>query len=1134
MAALVRDFDWASTPLGPMESWPQRLLAVVDLLLASRFSMWMGWGPELTFFYNDAYRRDTLGVKHPAALGRPFRVVWSEIWLDLEPRIRAVIEGGEATWDEALLLFLQRSGYPEETYHTFSYSPLRHDDGRVAGLFCAVAEVTQQVIGERRLATLRELASALATTTREQDVLASVQQVLGANAKDLPFALVYLFDEPTGAAGISAQLACATGVEAGHAIAPLAIQMSDDGAVWPADRVLAGEGPAVVQLAGRFDAIPSGGWRIPPHRAVVASLAKQGQERPAGFLVAGINPHRELDDEYLGFVGLVAGQIAASLANARAYEEEQRRAEALAELDRAKTTFFSNVSHELRTPLTLMLGPTEDALRAQPPVLAGNELAMVHRNGLRLLRLVNALLEFSRIEAGRTRASYEATDLPAYTEELAASFRSAVERAGLRLVVDTPPLGADTPPAYVDRDMWEKIVLNLLSNAFKHTFEGSITVRTLVRDQHAVLEVADTGVGIPAEQLGHIFERFHRVPDTRSRTHEGTGIGLALVRELVTLHGGTVHAESEVGHGTTFTVSIPLGAAHLAPDRVAAHPRPRGEGMEAVRRTAGPTAYVEEALRWLPDEAQSPADVEDSAESLARSSLMDQGARILVADDNADVRSYVARLLRARGWTVITVPDGEAALEAVAAHPPDLVLSDVMMPRLDGFALLQALRRDPATRPIPVILLSARAGEESRVEGVEAGASDYLVKPFSARELIARVESQLISHLERNRRAEEERRASEERERLLSAVERERARLQELFTDAPAAIVIFRGPEHVYESANPHYLRIVAGRDVVGKPIREALPELGGQGVYEILDRVYQTGEPFVGEGERIMLDNDGDGVLEEHFFNFVYQPIRAESGEVTGIFAHGIDVTEQVRARQEAEAANRAKSEFLATMSHELRTPLNAIGGYVQLMEMGLHGPLTPAQHDSLARVQRSQQHLLSLINDVLNFAKLEAGRVEYEVEQVVVADAVASVLPMVEPQLSAKGLTSEVHVDERVVVRADREKLEQVLLNLLSNAGKFTNPGGRVTIETSVPNASDSMVRLQVRDSGIGISPDKLETIFEPFVQVNVTRADGRGGTGLGLAISRDLARGMGGDLTAESVPGAGSTFTVLLPSA
>ena len=417
--------------------------------------------------------------------------------------------------------------------------------------------------------------------------------------------------------------------------------------------------------------------------------------------------------------------------NQRALEAERRRAEALAEIDGAKTQFFSNVSHEFRTPLNLILGPITDALETGGE-LAGAQLELVHRNSLRLLKHVNSLLDFSRIEAGRAQAVYAPTDLTQLTAELASNFRSACDRAGLTLVVDCRLLSA---PVHVDRDMWEKIVLNLLSNAFKFTFDGRIEIALEDEVGDAVLRVRDTGVGIPEGEIERLFERFHRIEGQRSRTHEGSGIGLALVAELVKLHGGTIAVDSAVGRGTVFTVRIPFGTAHLAPERIAVRPA-------ASTISAGAEAFVQEALRWLPGESGSESSTLDEAQEVDAFFAAPTGGRVLLADDNADMRDYVRRLLRGR-CEVQTVGDGGAALREVRERRPDLVLADVMMPQMDGFELLRQIRDDPALRDIPVVLLSARAGEESRIEGLAAGANDYLVKPFAARELIARVGANL-------------------------------------------------------------------------------------------------------------------------------------------------------------------------------------------------------------------------------------------------------------------------------------------------------------------------------------------------------------------------------------------------------
>ncbi|MER7495642.1 SpoIIE family protein phosphatase [Streptomyces pharetrae] len=689
--------------------------------------MWMAWGEQLTFFCNAAYRRDTLGRKYPWALGRPASEVWAEIWPDIGPRIEAVLSTGEATWDEGLLLFLERSGYSEETYHTFSYSPLRDDSGDVVGMLCVVSEDTDRVIGERRMATLRDLGSDPSVIRTEQEVLAFADRQLAGNRQDLPFTLTYLFD------GDTARLAGATGMPAGHPAAPAALPADAPNGVWPVAALATGEAALVPLKGDAFGDLPCGDWPESPRQALVVPLLQQGSA-PYGFLVAALNRYRVLDEAYRGFIELTAGHVASGIGSARSYEAQQRRAEELAELDRAKTAFFSNISHEFRTPLTLIMGPAEElrARLADADDHIRQELDLIHRNGLRLGKLVNTLLDFSRIEAGRMQARYEPVDLAVVTAELASVFRSAIEKAGLAFDVDCPSLDE---PVYVDRGMWEKVILNLLSNALKFTFDGAVRVSVRGERTHAVVTVADSGIGVPEAEVPRLFERFHRIENARSRSNEGSGIGLALVQELVALHGGTIRAESAEGEGTVFTIRVPFGTAHLAPDSVVAE-----TGGTTASATADP--YVQEALRWLPD-----GDTGTAADSVvpAEANVATSGsgpaapARVLVADDNADMREYLTRILSMTGYEVTAVTDGVEALQAIRRDAPDLVVSDVMMPRLDGLELLARLRGDTRTASVPVLLLSARAGQEASIEGLQAGADDYLVKPFAAAEFLARV-----------------------------------------------------------------------------------------------------------------------------------------------------------------------------------------------------------------------------------------------------------------------------------------------------------------------------------------------------------------------------------------------------------
>lgn len=711
MGSRMRAYPWDTSPLGPPQQWPQSLKTCVRILLTSRQPMFVWWGEHLINLYNDAYKQ-IVGGKHPEALGQPASVVWREIWAEVGPRAETAMQRNEGTYDEALQLIMERHGYREETYYTFSYSPVPDDDGTPGGILCANTDDTERITGQRQLALLSELGAATAESRSASGACTSAVRAFATNPFDLPFTLLFLEDE----------LVACSGIRPDH----------------PAGRAECWFRPGGSGLTVVRDLppdLPTGAWPEPPHHAVLLPIQASGI---TGRLCVGLNPYRLLDDSYRDFLTLVANQLSAAVASAQAFEEEKKRSEALAELDRAKTAFFSNVSHEFRTPLTLILGPLEELLASSLPESVESELQVVHRNSLRLLKLVNSLLDFSRIEAGRVQAIYEPMDLAAITVDLASVFRSACERAGLELVLDCPPL---PQPVFVDRDMWEKIVLNLLSNAFKHTFTGGITVSLEPVNDRARLSVADTGIGIPASAQDRLFERFYRVEGARGRSQEGSGIGLALVAELARLHGGQVEVSSVEGEGSTFSVLLPFGSAHLPAERI-------GAALELSSTATRAEAFVEEALRWLPEPA-TPTDLSEKRVSSPQ-------GRVVIADDNADMREYLTRLLE-DSWTVEAVSDGQAALEAVRRELPDVLLTDVMMPGLDGFSLVQHLRGEPGLSSVPIIMLSARAGEEARVEGLQSGADDYLIKPFSARELQARVSS--VVSLSRVRRLAREREA---------------------------------------------------------------------------------------------------------------------------------------------------------------------------------------------------------------------------------------------------------------------------------------------------------------------------------------------------------------------------------------
>ena len=1110
MGRLIRQKDWSATPLGPLENWPQSLRTAVGICTESRFPMAIWWGPDAVQLYNDGYV-PVLGAKHPRSLGQSGPECWAEIWDVVGPLYRQVMASGEATWSDDLLLPMDRYGYVEETYFTFSYSPIRDESGGVGGMLITCAETTERVVGERRLRTLRDLGARAGQAHSVGEACELATAILGQNSADLPWAALYLL-EPGGSV---ATLAAHTGL-AGHGVVPPPTSvLADEQSPFPFARVLETgkaavlEGDVLAPLSGRADV----GADDAPVQAIVLPVAGSAGAAPAGFLVAALSPRLRLDDPYRAFFELVAGHIASAITNARGYEEAQRRAEALAELDRAKTAFFGNVSHEFRTPLTLLMGPLEDALRDTREPLGERQrerMEVAHRNSLRLLRLVNTLLDVARLEAGRVDAAFEPVDLAAVTTDLASGFRSAAERAGLRFTVDCPPLAE---PVYVDRDMWEKIVLNLLSNALKFTSQGEIEVRLAAAADSVRLEVRDTGAGIPADELPRIFERFHRVRESRGRSLEGTGIGLSLVQDLVRLHGGTIDVASVPSEGTTFGVRVPTGAAHLPADQLRPGTHPAG--------AVGPAAFVEEALRWLPREPLVSGR---------------EGARIVLADDNADMREYVVRLL-SEGWRVEAAADGWQALEAVRRELPDLVISDVMMPGLDGFELLAALRADPATRAVPVMLLSARAGEEARVEGLRAGADDYLVKPFAARELLARVDSMLT--LARVRReAEAAVRASEERYRAFIELASDAVWRIELEEPVPVTLPAEDQIERFYRDAwlaecNDAMARMygaASSAELVGARLADLLPR-DDPGNLDYLGAFVANGYRLA-EAESHEIGRDG---RPRYFLNNLFGIVH--QGGLVRAWGSQRDITERRETTERLQRAQRMESvgKLAGGIAHEVNNMMSVVLG---CSEFVLRRPdLHPAVRADIEQVRQAAERSAAITAQLLAFSRRQ-------MLQPVALD-LSAVVRELEPVLRrtvGENVGLELHLGPVGAVLADRGQLQQVLINLALNARDAMPRGGRLVIETATVEltehdaAEHSEVRLRqgphallrVADTGHGMDGETASHVFEPFF---TTKGIGKG-TGLGLSVVYGIVKQSDGYVWVDSAPGRGATFRIYLP--
>lgn len=1134
MGAMMRATDWAKTPLGPIEHWPQSLKTMIGVVLNNRFPMLIWWGRDLLHLYNDAFvpiMRD----KHPASLAAPGRQVWAEIWDVVGPMAKSVQDGGPAVWHQDQQLFLRSDELLEETFFTYSYSPVPGDDGGVEAILCTVQETTEKVQVERQIRMVHELSERTALARTEPEACRLVAEVLGDCASDLPFTMIYTADEHSRVA----KLAASSGW-AGYDGAALPQQLSLDDASdtgWPlAELARRGREILVEDLQARFGALPVTAHGVAPTRAMLfplgapfgASLAASisaslaapsGSAAPSGaaaplptgappraFLILGMSPHRKRNERYLVTLRAFASQVTTSLATTRAYQAESSRAESLAELDRAKTQFFSNVSHELRTPLTLIMGPVEDALSSPSQTLSGHPLEMVRRNAQRLVKLVSSLLDFARIESSRMRAAFEPSDLGALTADLASSFRSAVTRAGLTFEVDCPP---SREPVYVDRDLWEKIVLNLLSNALKFTFEGSIRIATRDFVERVELEVSDTGTGIPPRELPRLFERFHRVYGARSRSYEGSGIGLALTRDLVRLHGGVISVQSRVGEGTTFTVSLPRGSEHLPKDCLV------GES-QGPRTAKDHTPFLEEALRWsrpgdrgrgdpdrtsaeLPAAATTAATTATSlppqppaAETLAAAPA--RRARILVVDDNADLRDYLVSLLQS-SYDVETAVDGFEAVEAIARRKPTLILADLMMPRLDGFGLIRAVRADRAWRSIPVILLSARAGEESTLEAFEAHADDFLGKPFSARELLARVRA----HVE-------------------LALQRE---VLERFFTLSLDLMCIAGTDGYFKRVSPGFERLGYSQDeLLSRPLLDFLhPDDVAPTLAEIARQ--RAGQPNLAFENRYRCRDGG--------YRWISWSVAPD--EQGTMYAVGRDVTEDKRISAElresqkaAQVANRELEAFSYSVAHDLRAPLRSIDGFSMALLEDYTEVLDDEGKQYLRYVRESAQRMALLIDDLLALSRVSRSELRVEpMDLSAIVRAVLARLAQLHPERQV-----EVVVQDGLLDRGDDRLLAVALDNLLNNAWKFTakTEGARIEFGATV---QDGQRVYFVRDNGAGFDMAFAHKLFGVFQRLHAN-TDFEG-TGIGLATVQRVIRRHQGRVWAEGQVDAGATFSFTL---
>ncbi len=1092
MAERIRAKDWAATPLGPIAGWPQSLRTAISLCLASSVPISIIWGPASTQIYNDGFRV-VCGEPHPAMLGSDFRVSCERAWQALDAPFAAAWRGQTASLENQRI-FSFRNGFLEEAYFTFSFSPIRDESGAIGGLFHPVTETTTAIVGERRTRAVRDLTAGLALAQTCAEVRACTIATLAAFPLDLPFVLVYERDPIDDCLRRMGH----TGIDLPTALAPDVL----DEALWP----VAHMGPAFVERTGLrrlVGAAPCGPYPEAPEVGFAMPVYHTGPCIPTAVLVTAASARLPLDDAMRGFVELVGAAYGAALGRTLRLEQERDRLAGLAALDRAKTLFYSNVSHEFRTPLTLMLGPLDEVIERGALAERDQEsVGIAQRNAQRLLKLVNGLLDFTSMEEGRAAARFAPTDLARLTADLASHFRTVCERGGLALDVRCVALDE---PVWVDRDSWEKIVLNLLSNAFKFTLHGAIRVRMAQVAGMVELAIADSGIGIAPEHIERVFERFHRIDGQRGRSIEGTGIGLALVKEMVALHGGSVTVDSREGIGTTFHVRLPFGHAHLPPGQLASTP------LLAQPNAVQPV--IDEALRWTSG-GDNMAPVAATGNSCGR---------IVLAEDNADMRAYITRVLVEAGYAVQAFADGAAALAALdAAALPDLLLSNVTMPALDGFALLAAVRAEPATCELVVIMLSARAGQEARVHGLAEGADDYLVKPFSARELVARVDGAI-----RLARLRKDAAVREHALRLLlatrdsnDALARSQAQVTSLFAQT-ATGVLQATLDGRLRKLNPRmYAMLGLPGDEAGDRSLLALVHPDERaGVAALLATLGADGQP----AQRDVRWLRADGATA--WTTVAFTPVVASDT----LLAVVLDIGHRVEAEQQLRLADRNKDDFLAMLAHELRNPLAPISAAAELMNR-VQLDATRLKQTS-AVIARQVAHMTELVDDLLDVSRVTRGLVVVDQTVQDMKAVVAHAVEQVRPLIDAHGHALTIRLaPARADVLGDHKRLVQLVSNLLHNAAKYTPPCGRIELELALDAQA---ITVSVSDNGLGIARDLQPRVFDLFTQAERTPDRALGGLGLGLALARSLVEVHGGSIAcASDGPGCGSRFTVTLP--
>ncbi|KAK6907214.1 hypothetical protein I203_101204 [Kwoniella mangroviensis CBS 8507] len=1199
---LVENIDWSKTPLGDRALWKDAIDPVLSITFESRSSDCVWLGPDLRLIYNKGY---SLLLDHPKAFGSPAKEVWAPIWHTIEPYVKQCLAGTPVYKDDDPI-FWKRYGNNTllEHYHSWRYVPIVGKDGSIVGIFNQSMEVTEKVLQDRRLASSRDLSERILIVRSMEEYFGAITEVLEEYPKDAPFFMCYKIQQVENNAShvqVDATLEASVGVPETHPSAQQKYSFT-----LPPTRTRANFGPNVDRISsptlsaisalssgsGRVCHVTSDGHQWPilkalhtrqcvivddcreliegysirqwdelPFAAIVIPICSDGSiDIPDAVIIMGLNVRRPFDAGYDGWVNSIRAQLVQSMSTVKAAEAEQRMEEDNTRMERAKTAWFRGAAHDLRSPLTLIAGPLSDLLDDNPTPKQRLAITTAQRNIDRLMRLINALMDFSRLEAGRMEGRFLPTDLGEFTTGLAGLFRPAVERLGIQYTIDVEPRDQLT---YVDPTLFETVLSNIIGNALKYTEKGSITVQIRYTD-YAEVSVIDTGVGIPEDEIPLVTEWYHRATNAIHAGTQGSGLGLALAKELLRLHDGDLIVTSKVAaspgdtHGSIFTARIPLSFKPSPPTSSAS------PGMFGKYGTA----VANEAMRWTKEDAESSSEgaatdsAIGSASKFSEGFLFDRTDTILLVEDNVDMRRYIKQIF-SPFCTIIEANNGREALEMAISNPPNLILSDMLMPQMNGLDLLQEIRNHPNTRITPMVLLSAVAGDESRVEALMMGAEDYLAKPFKPKELVARVHL----HLQ---------------------VGKKRAHLEKLFNERETEIAVLSDycPSGIMRADGTNGMITYANRAwreqsdlLLDDPNK--WPEYVDDETRERLQTVW--GDYLKGSEKELRVNwkyNTGKVI------SGIFIKLDRVNPNMSGILGCTTDITheeqrlaEAEQRRQEAEESKHQQELLIDLTSHEIRTPVSAILQCSSLVKENLislkdqlRGSgsigfcptkelLDDLEEDVEALESIYQCGLVQerIAGDVLSLARIQLDMLSlYDIEVDLRKEA-RKVSSVFASEAKTKRIDLQLQFGETLEmgkimsIKTDPVRLGQVVTNLISNAIRFTSAGDvrRITVKYDIsfnPPAEDTCALphsigipsylpaeedtplwlfVSVTDTGPGMSPKELAVLFKRFAQGNKMIHTKYGGSGLGLFICRKITELLGGRIEVLSQLGEGSVF-------